>query len=76
MNVQAGDGARASVKVLIRAPDCEVDVPVVKLHGNVSDCMGEVPTADTTLIICATRKPHSLENNIQLKEITEADEKV
>ncbi|KFY11221.1 hypothetical protein V492_04571, partial [Pseudogymnoascus sp. VKM F-4246] len=40
---ESADGAGPGVEVLVRAPCCGVDVPVVQLEGHVADGVGEVP---------------------------------
>ncbi len=42
MDEAAGDGARSCVEILVRAPDREIDIPVVQGEGNVADRVREV----------------------------------
>ena len=46
---EAADAARPGVEVLVRAPDGEVDVPVVQRERDVADRVREVPAAHAAL---------------------------
>jgi hypothetical protein len=41
----------AAVKVLITAPSCEIDVPVVQLKWHVSCRVSEIPANDYALLL-------------------------
>ena len=40
---ESGDGAGAGIYIFVVAPGSEVDVPVMELHVDVSNCMSQVP---------------------------------
>lgn len=48
----ASDRARSAVEVLVRAPDGEVDVPVVQLYRHVADGVCEVPADENAFSLC------------------------
>src|SRR5215469_16621508 len=43
--------AWTGVEILIATPHGEIDLPVVKMHGHVAGCVGEVPTDQATLTV-------------------------
>ena len=49
---EAGDGAGTGVKVLVCAPGCEVDVPIVQFQIDVADGVGTVPTNRNAVGVC------------------------
>ena len=44
VNEKPGNGARASIDILVVAPCCKVDVPIVQLHIYIANRMGKVPS--------------------------------
>lgn len=46
---EPADAARTAIEVLVCAPNGKVDAPGVERHGDISDCVCEVPTADAAL---------------------------
>lgn len=57
----AGDGSRAGVEVLVRAPRGKVDAPVVQLQRNVPDGVSAIERNETPLqtiysLVEATRR--------------------
>ena len=49
---QAADASGAAVKILVAAPSCEVDIPVVQLQRHVSCCVSKIPTNDYAFALC------------------------
>lgn len=49
VNEETADSPGTRVKVFVGAPHRKIDIPVVKRHGDVADCVGQIPSADTAL---------------------------
>ena len=48
MHEQPGHDSWASITVLIRAPDCEIGVPVVQFQKHITVRMGQIPSNEDT----------------------------
>ena len=53
--------ARAAIEVLVRTPDCEVDVPIVQLYRHVADSVREVPADEDAFGLCVCRDALDIE---------------
>ena len=51
MQERACDGARAGIEVFVRAPDGEIDVPIMQRQRHITDGMRKIDPDDNTALL-------------------------